>query len=196
MGRRVPILLTFNSTGGTDPDPSDKDVVFNEEYGELATTTKEGYTFDGWYSEIVGGTEIESDTIVSIASDDTVYAHWILVTYTNHLQLGWWNNDGSNPATYTIETATITLEEATRTGYTFSGWFDNAEFSGTAITEITVGSTGNKTLYAKWTPIEYDITYELDSGTNDASNPATYTIETATITLENQQRWGIHLWLV
>ncbi len=176
--------LTFNSTGGTDPDPSDKDVVFNEEYGELATTTKEGYTFDGWYSEIVGGTEIESDTIVSIASDDTVYAHWILVTYTITYNLDGGTNDGSNPATYTIETATITLEEATRAGYTFSDWYDNAEFSGTAITEITVGSTGNKTLYAKWTPIEYDITYELDSGTNDASNPATYTIETATITLE------------
>ena len=176
--------LTFNSTGGTEAVPPTKDVTYHDEYGLLPTSIKEGYTFDGWYTEIIGGTEIESNTIVSIASDDTVYAHWILVTYTITYNLDGGINDGSNPATYTIETATITLEEATRTGYTFSGWFDNAEFSGTAITEITLGSTGNTSLWAKWTPIEYDITYELDGGTNDASNPATYTIETATITLE------------
>ena len=30
--------------------------------------------------------------------------------------------------------------------------------------------------YAKWTPIEYDITYDLDGGINHANNPAKYTV--------------------
>lgn len=89
--------------------------------------------------------------------------------------------------------STITLptaETMTRTGYTFAGWYDNADFTGDAITEIPKGSTGNKTLYAKWTAIEYTITYiltngNLGDGTNASDNPATYTIESDTITLAN-----------
>jgi uncharacterized repeat protein (TIGR02543 family) len=56
----------------------------------------------------------------------------------------------SNPATYTYETNTITLQAPTKDGYTFGGWFDNANFTGAAVTQIAKGSTGDKTLYAKW----------------------------------------------
>jgi uncharacterized repeat protein (TIGR02543 family) len=37
------------------------------------------------------------------------------------------------------------------TGYDFGGWYDNADFTGEAITKIAKGSTGNKEFYAKWT---------------------------------------------
>ena len=39
-----------------------------------ASPTLEGYTFDGWYTEPVGGTKITTSTVFS--SDTTVYAHW------------------------------------------------------------------------------------------------------------------------
>ena len=51
-------------------------------------------------------------------------------------------------------------------------------------------TTGNITLYAKWTAVEYSITYVLDGGTNAAGNPAAYTIETETITLKNPTKTG------
>ena len=35
-------------------------------------------------------------------------------------------------------------------GYTFDGWYDNAELTGTAVTKIGVADIGNKTYYAKW----------------------------------------------
>lgn len=35
------------------------------------------------------------------------------------------------------------------------------------------------TVYAKWTIVEYEIVYNLDGGTNNESNPATYTVEDA-----------------
>jgi len=62
-------------------------------------------------------------------------------------------NGGSGtmtPTTYTVETPTITLPIPTQGGHDFKGWFDNASFTGSAITTIPAGSTGNKTFYAKW----------------------------------------------
>jgi uncharacterized repeat protein (TIGR02543 family) len=37
-----------------------------------------------------------------------------------------------------------------RPGYTFGGWYDNADFSGGAVTVISTGSTGDKDFYARW----------------------------------------------
>ena len=55
-----------------------------------------------------------------------------------------------NPASYNVETETITLKDPVKTGYAFDGWYKTEDFTGEAVTEITQGSTGNITLYAKW----------------------------------------------
>ena len=62
----------------------------------------------------------------------------------------------TNPNTvtsYTIETETITLSDATKPGYTFGGWYTTVagETAETKVTEITKGSTGDLVLTAKWT---------------------------------------------
>ncbi|PWJ42906.1 InlB B-repeat-containing protein [Sediminitomix flava] len=80
--------------------------------------------------------------------------------------------DHANPATYT-EGIGVTLADASREGYTFEGWFTDAEFT-QSISEITAEMTGDLTLYAKWQmiPEVYNITY-VDAHTHQ--NPATYT---------------------
>ena len=88
--------------------------------------------------------------------------------------------NGSNPASYTIEDETIVFVDATKNGYTFQGWYREATFEN-RVYQIEAGSTGNVELYAKFTAVEYSITYNQNDGTN-GSNPATYTIETPTIT--------------
>lgn len=45
-------------------------------YGSLPTPTKDGYTFDGWYTQKEGGSEITASTKVNLTSDQTLYAHW------------------------------------------------------------------------------------------------------------------------
>ena len=64
-------------------------------------------------------------------------------------------NGGTNAAgaktSYTIETADYTLPTPTKTGYTFGGWYENSGLTGSAVTKIAKGSTGNKTYWAKWT---------------------------------------------
>lgn len=51
---------------------------------------------------------------------------------------------------YSSSSPTIKLPKATKAGYRFDGWYDNADCTGTAITEIPQGSSGNKKYYAKW----------------------------------------------
>lgn len=60
----------------------------------------------------------------------------------------------SNPTSYT-DGDTITLVDPVLSGYTFEGWYDNAECTGAKITEIS-GYTTDITLYAK---------FSVDSGT-------------------------------
>ncbi|HBB71577.1 MAG TPA: hypothetical protein DCZ71_03105, partial [Ruminococcus sp.] len=73
-------------------------------------------------------------------------------------------NAEANPASYTIETDTITFAAPAKTGYTFGGWYSDADFT-TAVTQIAKGSTGNVTLYAKWTINTYKVTWKNDDGT-------------------------------
>ena len=54
-------------------------VVFGDTYGELPEPTREGYTFDGWYTEKDGGELVEAGTEVSGKDAHTLYAHWTLV---------------------------------------------------------------------------------------------------------------------
>jgi uncharacterized repeat protein (TIGR02543 family) len=106
-----------------------------------------------------------------------------LVTYaiTYHLNGG----TGDESAVYTVEEA-FTLPTPTRTAYTFAGWYDNAEFTGTAVTEIPQGSEGNKAFYAKWEATAYPIIYHTNEGV--AIPDGSYTIESETITLPTPTR--------
>ena len=61
---------------------------------------------------------------------------------------------GLTPTTY-LEGIGATLPvSVTKDGYTFDGWYANAELTGDVVTVIGTGATGNKTFYAKFTEIE------------------------------------------
>ena len=134
------------------------------------------------------------EAVITVKSEDggktasctvTVTLPEYAITY--HLNDG--TNDSGNPANYTVETETITLKDAEKTGYTFMGWYEKADFSGEKVLEIRKGSSGNKELWAKFLE-NYTITYNLNGGSNHADNPAKYTVETETITLKDAERTG------
>ena len=155
---------------------------------ETATITlnpaiKIGYDFAGWYNNAACSGSPVTDIVRGSTGYKEFWAKWEAVTYsiTYHLNGG---SHSGNPASYNAEMGTITLEDANKANYTFKGWYDNAEFTGSPVTRIVKGSTGNKELWAKWEAISYTITYDLDGGKNHTDNPANYTIETETITLK------------
>ena len=66
----------------------------------------------------------------------------------------------SNPSSYCASDTPLTLQDlGVREGYTFGGWYDNAELSGSAVTAIPEGATGTKTFWAKWTQDDYTVSY-------------------------------------
>ena len=71
-------------------------------------------------------------------------------SYTITYELDGGTNAPENPAGYNVETETITLKAPTKDGFAFTGWFESPDFSTTEVKEITQGSTGDKTLYARW----------------------------------------------
>ena len=54
-------------------------VTYTNLSGKLESTPEQpamtGYTFDGWYTEPVGGSKVTTSTVFT--SDATIYAHWI-----------------------------------------------------------------------------------------------------------------------
>ncbi len=70
-------IVTFNANGGGTPTQSSKPVTFGNAYGSLATTTRSGFTFVGWFTQAVGGTQVTDVTTVTTAADHTLHAHWV-----------------------------------------------------------------------------------------------------------------------
>ena len=56
----------------------------------------------------------------------------------------------SNPSSYNVETATFTLNEPSRPGYTFAGWTWQGQTTPTKGVSIPQGSTGDKSYTASW----------------------------------------------
>ena len=165
----------------------------------LNGATKTGYRFDGWY-DLPACTGSARTTIGATArtADITLYAKWTIEEYNIDFE-----ENGGNPispisVTYDQE---VNLDDATRTGYTFRGWFDNANLTGDAIDwsdgvpdlDVYDGSanyatnTKTLTLYAKWEVKNIDdmgltLTIVLDIETNSLSNTSYF---------ENLENWSI-----
>lgn len=121
------------------------------------TPTAVGYTFGGWYTEAACQNAFDFNT--AITKNVTLYAKWNVVSYTITYDMDGGENSEKNPGSYTIESETIVLDSAkTRKGFLFHGWYYDADFTQLA-TQITEGTFGAVTLYAKWTAKQYEVIY-------------------------------------
>jgi uncharacterized repeat protein (TIGR02543 family) len=181
--------ITYNLNGGSNPPGSPQSYTIESVDITMADPVRAGYDFGGWY----GNTAFTGSAVNSIAAgsvgDKTFYAKWTPVSYTISYNLDGGSGAAGNPVAYTIESETISLAAPVRTNYDFAGWFGNEKLTGSAVNSIAADSVGDKTFYAKWTPVSYTITYNLD-GENAAENPASYTVESEAITLAAPSRTG------
>jgi len=156
--------------------------------------TKAGYSLVGWCTsaDCTGECYLEGNELTNITESAgggfDLYAKWQIDEYSVTINLNGAGAEGPADATYTVESDDITLTNPTREGYTFTGWTGTGLGEATMTVTIPTGSTGDRTYTANWTPITYDISYTLNGG--EATNPATYTIESETITLTNPTREG------
>lgn len=73
--------VSFNTNGGTI-STSSKTVSYGSKYGTLPEPTKSNSIFNGWYTQISGGTRITEDTIYETIGDSVIYAQWIVGEWT------------------------------------------------------------------------------------------------------------------
>ncbi|MBR4030289.1 MAG: InlB B-repeat-containing protein [Clostridia bacterium] len=138
--------LTFETNGGTAVDAVTSPEGTNVDLTSK-TTSRTGYTFDGWCSDAELNNKV---TQITLNGNTTVYAKWNETpkpTYT----LTFNTNGGSAVAPVTKEEgSTVTLSGYTtsKSGYTFAGWYLDAELTRN-VTLITLNA--NTTVYAKWT---------------------------------------------
>ena len=131
----------------------------------LPSPTRTGYNFGGWFAEI-GLTTLVSGA-QSPTANATLFAKWDAGTYTlTYTYNGATGGNANATASYTTGGTAITLPTPTRTGYTFSGWFAELAFT-TAVTGAQTPSA-NATIYAKYTAINYGLTYNSNSATSGA----------------------------
>ena len=83
-------------------------------------------------------------------------------------------NASGNPSTYADNVGVSSFAAPTRKHYTFGGWYDNAYWLGTPVTSIPAGSSGDRTLYAKWTIDSYTVTWKNSDGSTLKTEQVNY----------------------
>ena len=154
--------LKFDANGGT-VNIVGKDVTYGKEVGDLPEPTREGYTFQGWYSALNGGSKYTSTTLVMFTKETTIYAHWTVNSYVlNFNANGGTVGEGNRTVVY--GSAVGELPTPSRTGYTFQGWYTALE-GGVKYTSTTVVTfTKETTLYAQWTANMYNLKFDANNG--------------------------------
>ncbi len=175
--------ITYDANGGTGTTPATQ----YRDHGASAVTlsngsglSKEGHTLSRWDTNSGGtGTSYAKGASYSTNADLALFAVWTPAVYTiTYKDQGGSTFSGSHvdtpsdhPTNHTYGTAT-TLNGATKTGYTFDGWFTTSGCTeGTDVTSLgATAYTSDITLYAKWTPNEISITLDANTSNGGATN--------------------------
>ena len=105
----------------------------------------------------------------SVPADVTeLTVQWTAPTYTVTLHTNGGTINSGNVTEYTYGVGATLLTDVTRTGYTFKGWYDNENLTGSPVTAIGGAETGNKEYWAKWEINQYTITFDTNGGSEIA----------------------------
>ena len=115
-----------------------------------------------------GNSYAPGDSVPADVTELTV--QWTAPTYTVtlHANGGTINNGNVTEYTYGVGATLPTADDMTYTGYTFKGWYDNENLTGSPVTAIGGTETGNKEYWAKWEINQYAITFDTNGGSEIA----------------------------
>ena len=140
------LRVTFDSNGGTEVNPNIQYVIPDNKATKPADPTRTGYKFAGWQEK--GTTNIFDIANTKITKNTDLVAKWTPEQYKINYVTDGGENSPSNPPTYTVNNV-VDFKDPTKDGYEFKGWYTDSKFT-TPIYGIPLGSTGDKTIYAKW----------------------------------------------
>ncbi len=152
--------------GAVNPNPTTYTV---ESAITLSNPGLPGFTFHGWTKNGAPVTEIPLGSMGDITISASATAISYAIGYANTAGI---STDGFRTS-YTAAEAVTLPTGLKRTGETLTGWL----LEGETVTTLEVGTVGNLTLTAVWTPDVYHITYEGLASGDKNENPATYTVK-------------------
>lgn len=164
-----------------------KSVKKGSDLTKLPAVLSMGEGKEGSWSASADG--FATPNFTNITESFSVYAHYedavFSITYDYDTQKGTYADGVSNLMSYTEKDSFTLNSLVANEGYVFDGWYNNY---GDKVTEIKAGTTGDITLTARWSLVEYTITYDCGNGTNSSNNITAngerkYTIESPTFTL-------------
>ena len=183
--------ISFNENKGNGGSNSvEVKYMSNKLESTIAPPTRTGYRFQGWGNSGGDVTVIDDKgnllpskgTSLIIYTDNnsrwitssaTLYAQWepevFKIEYKDEGGAEFSGTHAAHyPTTHTYDIAPP-LKSATKTGYTFGGWFTTQDCSVDAITEVPKNRSTDITLYAKWTIKQYTLNFSGDGGTVTAT---------------------------
>lgn len=195
---RVYCTITYNGnnkTSGSVPteQSSQKAGISMTLRGNTGSLARTGYTLTGWNTKADGtGDHYDlSGSYTPNAKSITLYAEWTANTYTaaNNIKDASNTNKGQYTATYDATTIAYNTKPSIASGYSIEGLYAtntagtlsnkivNGETALVASTSYTDGSrkwnytSGSPTLYVKYAPNTYTISFDAD----DSGRPGTAT---------------------
>ena len=188
--------VSFNSngaTGGTLPSTSTFTVAAGATIpGNTGTLVRTGYKFDGWNTAPDGSgiTYLLNDRY-AYPIDLILYANWSFIDYAIVYEKNGGTGTPPLQQIFNVQSgATIsdiknyvdpTINDLTRSGYTFSNWATNADGTGTSYnTGDTYTVTADLTLYANWTANSYTLSYNHNTLGTGSMSDQPFTVISAT----------------
>ena len=178
--------ITYVLNGGTNAE-SNPDVYYEGRTEViLADAEKKGCTFEGWYNDADFTTRVTSIPITQTGSI-TLYAKFTANNYNIFYELDGGSNGEGNPDSYTYGIGVASFADAEKEGYTFEGWYSDADFT-TRVTSIDATQIRDVTLHAKFVEDKEETTTE--NTTNNSGNEPDDTISSDTTSNSEQPKTG------
>lgn len=163
-------FITYELNGGVNDPSNPSSYSTTGRTITLLNPTKPHYDFAGWTYD----GRIVTSISPSWEADVTLAATWKVTDYSITYDLD--GGTATNPSTHGIESAEITLNNPSKRGYTFLGWTGSNGDEPSLEVTIPAGNTDDLSYKANWELNVYSITYDLDGGVNDPSNPSTHSV--------------------
>ena len=165
--------VTLDLGGGTLGNSSDAIQIIVKNGSTFTAPASDGLTrpdgdTDNYFMWLDGnGNSYEPGA--SVPADVTeLTVQWTAPTYTVTLHTNGGTINNGNVTGYTYGVGATLPTDVTRTGYTFKGWYDNENLTGSPVTAIGGAETGNKEYWAKWEINQYTITFDTNGGSEIA----------------------------
>lgn len=154
--------VTFDANGGLPETYSLQQITDTTYSLPKVAPSREGYLFDGWWTERIDGARITANSRVTAKNAHTLYAHWS--QRTDMVTVRFNPNGGTvspEEVTYNLNVTYGSLPVPTRIGHAFVGWH-TSPIGGTEIIEASMVDKVVNELYAQWKPITYLVRFNAN----------------------------------